>query len=140
VGEPQDGPSFGNGVADRVSDRLAEFVCGLEGGGCGEKAFHLDDKRSSYPTSSSVNVFDTGHWQGRAFGCGEHFWVDSVHEVDEDLGGDFPADVNDERGDHKSSNTIGPGQAGSDSDEAQESPNGREGVEPGVVGVGNEGS
>jgi hypothetical protein len=84
-----------------------------------------------------VNVLNAGHGQRCGFGCGEQFGVDAVHEMDHDLGGDLPADVDDEAGDDKSRYPISPGQPRSDTDETEQRPRRGEGVEPGMVSIGH---
>jgi hypothetical protein len=84
-------------------------------------------------------VLDTPHAESRFFGINEDLRFDAIHQMSQHVGGDLPADVNDEASDQEASDTVSPPQARGHADEPAQSAGGGDGVEPGMLGIGQEG-
>ena len=73
-------------------------------------------------------------------GPGEDLRLDAVHEVGDHVGGDLVAGVRDEEGHDEARHAVRPSQPQSHPDEPRQRSGRGQGVEPGVLGVGEQGA
>lgn len=84
-------------------------------------------------------MFNAGQSQYGSLSGNEDRGVHAVHEVTHHIGTDLPADMDDEAGDQKTCHAVGPPDSGGYPNQTEEGTGRRDRIEPGVLGVNDEG-
>jgi len=109
AGSPGEDSCVGNFPGQRGRDLAAEFIGVADRHVWVYPAFDLDAESPPGPPGAGVD--DSGHRSGGCLGAADHRRIDAIGQAVHDVGGDFVADVADQRGNRQSGYRVAPGLA-----------------------------